>query len=187
MDSQHEHPRAGNKSYAWDEAGRATSTTTLLSWNSSDAQKQITYPSLATNTFATNGMGARMSKVDSQGTHSYSRAGASVLAPVLSDGFASYVPGLSETRSGSTTTFHSGIKNVDRQTNSGQGVFALRTYDAFGNITASSGTWKGQVGYGGTAGYWPDAQSGLVLLGYRYYDPATDCRCQRPRRPDVSG
>jgi RHS repeat-associated protein len=47
---------------------------------------------------------------------------------------------------------------------------ATRTYDAFGNATASSGTWRGPFGYGGGYGYQEDG-TGLRLLGHRFYDP----------------
>jgi RHS repeat-associated protein len=45
----------------------------------------------------------------------------------------------------------------------------MRTYDAFGNVVSSSGTWNGPFGNGGAFGYQEDA-TGLKLLGHRYYD-----------------
>jgi RHS repeat-associated protein len=58
------------------------------------------------------------------------------------------------------------------QTNTSSAVAATRTYDAFGNVTSSTGTWKGAFGYAGDFGYQEDA-SGLKLLGHRYYDSST--------------
>ncbi|MBI5706932.1 MAG: RHS repeat-associated core domain-containing protein [Armatimonadetes bacterium] len=58
------------------------------------------------------------------------------------------------------------------QTGSGLTVSATSQYDAFGNLAASTGTWKGPFAYGGPFGYQSDA-SGLKLLGHRYYDSGT--------------
>ncbi|KXK15840.1 MAG: RHS repeat-associated core domain-containing protein [Fimbriimonadaceae bacterium] len=40
-------------------------------------------------------------------------------------------------------------------------------------MTSSSGTWSGPFAYGGPYGYQSDPDSGLKLLGHRYYDPST--------------
>ncbi|MEQ1821180.1 MAG: hypothetical protein ABL949_01595 [Fimbriimonadaceae bacterium] len=133
----------------------------------------ITYPSSATNSFGYNGFDARVSKTDSAGTSTYRRLGAGATSAVLGDGSASFTPGLSERR-GSTTTFqHSGIKNADAQSGTGQTLGATRQYDAFGNIESSTGTFQGPFGYGGGFGYQSDADSNLKLLGHRYYDSST--------------
>jgi RHS repeat-associated protein len=72
-------------------------------------------------------------------------------------------------RTGTTSYLHGGLKNQTRQTNSSQNTTATRTYDAFGNVTSSSGTWNGPFGNAGSFGYQEDA-TGLKLLGHRYYD-----------------
>jgi len=92
---------------------------------------------------------------------------------VVGDGFATFTPGVSERRSGTTRFQHSGIKNADAQSLTNQTVAASRAYDAFGNVAASSGTMNGPFGYGGLFGYQSDADSGLKLLGHRYYDSST--------------
>jgi RHS repeat-associated protein len=76
---------------------------------------------------------------------------------------------VSEKRAGTTSYLHGGLKNQSRQTNSSQTTTATRTYDAFGNVTSSSGTWNGPFGNAGAFGYQEDA-TGLKLLGHRYYD-----------------
>ncbi len=114
-----------------------------------------------------------MSKVDSTGTRTYLRDGAYLTDPVLSDGAATYTPAISERRSSTTTFYHAGIKNGDSQTSTGQSVTASVQYDAFGNVTSSSGAWSGPFAYGGPYGYQSDPDSGLKLLGHRYYDPST--------------
>ena len=98
--------------------------------------------------------------------------GAYVTDPVLTDGAATYTPGVSERRGAATTFLHSGLKNADAKSGTSQAVVASRQYDAFGNLVASSGTWSGPVGYAGGFGYQEDA-TGLRLLGHRYYDSST--------------
>ncbi len=168
----------GSKSFGYDGAGRTTSIvtsagTTTLSYDYEARVTGITYPSSATNSFGYNGFDARISKTDPASTSTYRRLGAGATAPVLGDGSASFTPGLSERR-GSTTTFqHSGIKNADAQSGTGQTLSATRQYDAFGNIESSTGTFQGAFGYGGGFGYQSDADSNLKLLGHRYYDSST--------------
>jgi RHS repeat-associated protein len=77
-------------------------------------------------------------------------------------------------RRGSTSTFiHGGLKNLDAQSSSSEVVTVERAYDAFGNVVGSSGTWNGPFGYAGGFGYQEDADSGLKLLGHRFYDSST--------------
>ncbi|MDX2064717.1 MAG: RHS repeat-associated core domain-containing protein [Fimbriimonadaceae bacterium] len=141
-----------------------------------DADKltQITYPSTATNTFTYNGLDTRVGKVDSAGTATYKRDGDYVTAPVLDDGAAKFTPGISERR-GTTSRFShpDRMGSVTRQTSASQGSAASRQYDAFGNVAAVSGTWTGPFGFAGNWGYQEDGDSGLQLLGHRYYDPST--------------
>jgi hypothetical protein len=48
-----------------------------------------------------------------------------------------------------------------------------RQYDAFGNVAYEGGTWVGPFGFVGGEDYQEDSDSGLQLLGHRYYDPST--------------
>ena len=50
---------------------------------------------------------------------------------------------------------------------------ATRTYDAFGMLQSTTGTPKGPFGFAGSHGYQEDSDTGLKLLGHRYYDPST--------------
>ncbi|MCK6633271.1 MAG: RHS repeat-associated core domain-containing protein, partial [Fimbriimonadaceae bacterium] len=110
---------------------------------------------------------------DSGGSKTFLRDGVSVTSPVLSDGNADYTPAISERRSSTTTFYHAGIKNGDSQSSTSESVTGSIQYDAFGNVTSSSGTWQGPFAYGGPYGYQSDPDSGLKLLGHRYYDPST--------------
>ncbi|WKZ79902.1 MAG: RHS repeat-associated core domain-containing protein [Fimbriimonadaceae bacterium] len=166
------------KEFTYDSAGRTTAVetsagTTSLTYDYESRVTGITYPSQSTNSFTYNGLDTRVGMTDSGGSKTFLRDGVSVTSPVLSDGSADYTPAISERRSSSTTFYHAGIKNGDSQTSTGQSVTASIQYDAFGNVTSSSGTWQGPFAYGGPYGYQSDPDSGLKLLGHRYYDPST--------------
>ncbi|HWP30929.1 MAG TPA: RHS repeat-associated core domain-containing protein [Fimbriimonadales bacterium] len=141
-------------------------------WNKKDRLNSIVYNGGATNNFAYNGVNARIYKQDNTGTYNFKRSGIGVTAPVLSDSAAQYLPGISESRGGVSKFMHSGIKNANMQTDSIQFIAATQRYDAFGNCIAYTGSWSGPFGYGGHFGYQTDSDSGLLLLGHRYYDPS---------------
>ncbi len=109
---------------------------------------------------------------DLLGSRSFKRNGIGVTAPVLSDGLATYTPS-GEVRGGVKTTFHSALKNADIQTSSSGAVASSRVYDAFGNDLSVTGSWKSPFGYAGQFGYQQDVDTGLKLLGHRYYDSDT--------------
>jgi RHS repeat-associated protein len=100
--------------------------------------------------------------------------GAGVTAPVLGDGSASFTPGISERR-GSTSSFYGSdyLGTNSALYSSGETVSATRQYDAFGNLTSSSGSSANPFGFAGNWGYQNDSDSGLMLLGHRYYDAST--------------
>jgi RHS repeat-associated protein len=85
---------------------------------------------------------------------------------------AEYTPGISERRGGVSTFYHADIKSGVVQTGSSGSVSGRRAYDAFGNVVGSTGVWQGPFSYGGPFGYQTDGDSGLLLLGHRYYDPS---------------
>jgi RHS repeat-associated protein len=112
--------------------------------------------------------------VDSTGTKTYKRDGAYVTDPVLSDSAASYTPGISERRSSTTKFYHTDrLGTTERLTNTSQTTKDTREYDAFGLLVSSSGSTPTPFGFAGAWGYQEDPDSGLKLLGHRYYDPST--------------
>ena len=148
----------------------------------------------ATNDF--NGLNTRVKRSDlwsgSNGVQQFRRDGVGVTAPVLSTSSGpsynqtwgtNYVPGLSVREGGTSTYQSSGIKNVDAQSSSGTAMSATREYDAWGNVYASTGTHKGRFGYGGAFGY-QEEDSGLKLLGHRFYDPKAGRFLTRDRIKD---
>jgi len=166
----------GSKAFSYDSAGRRKTqtvggATTTYNWDH-ESRLLSTTGAVATS-YAYNGLDSRITKTDSGGTRNYRRDGAYVTDPVLGDNQANYTPGISESRSGTSRYLHSGLKNADSRTLADKSVEATRDYDAFGNLVSSSGTWSGPFGYAGGYGYQEDPESGLKVLGHRYYDSTT--------------
>jgi RHS repeat-associated protein len=166
------------RSLTYDGRGRRktdtfSGATSTYAWDAESRLLSVARPGVTTNAFGYNGLDARVSKTDSSGTFGFKRNGAGVTDPVLSDGAATYTPGISERRGGNSKFLHSGMKNADAQSGASANVDSSRTYDAFGNLTGSSGTWSGPFGYAGGFGYQEDPDHGLRLLGHRYYDSST--------------
>jgi RHS repeat-associated protein len=64
-------------------------------------------------------------------------------------------------------------KSFTRETDSNQATTATKQYDAFGMQIASTGSSVSPFGFAGGFGYQEDSDSGLKLLGHRYYDSST--------------
>ncbi|MBV6459717.1 MAG: hypothetical protein HONBIEJF_02869 [Fimbriimonadaceae bacterium] len=177
------------REYTVDLAGRTTAVTTgagttSFTYDLEDRVTSASYPGSGSSTYGYNGLDTRVSASGSFGSRTYRRAGAGVTAPVLGDGASHFTPGLS-VRTGSETRFqHFGLKNIDAQSTSSQTISASRTYDAYGQTVASSGSWSGPFGYGGAFGYQSEPDSGLQLLGHRYYDPSAGRFLSRDKARD---
>ena len=92
---------------------------------------------------------------------------------MVSDGLATFTPGISERRSGVSKFLHQDYLGSTKQiTSSSQAVTDTRQYDAFGLLTGSSGSTPTPFAFAGGWGYQQDS-TGLQLLGHRYYDPST--------------
>ncbi len=168
---------ADPRTFTYDGAGRTTgivrsSGTTSFTYDYESRVTSISKPGMTTNSMTYNGLDTRVGMTDSTGSRTFRRAGIGVTSPVLSDGSASFTPS-GENRAGVKTAYHGGLKSFDTQTNSAQAVVGQRLTDAFGNQISSSGVWKGRFAYGGPHGYQEDPDTGLRLLGHRYYDSST--------------
>jgi RHS repeat-associated protein len=169
---------AGSKTYGYDLNGNCTSVTvgssvTGLTYDVENRVTGITYPGGATNTFAYNGEDLRTKKVDSAGTKNYVTDGASPASAVLSDGAAVYTPGLSERRGTTSKFYHADALGSTRGiTDSTQATTDAQLYDAFGMSVSRTGTTPTPFGFVGKSQYQTDGDSGLQLLGHRYYDPS---------------
>ena len=185
---------AKTKTYGYDSNGNCTSVgvtqsgttqTTALAYDVENRLTGITYPSASTDTYAYNGNGMRTKKTDSGGTFNYICDGTTPGSDVLSDGAATYTPGISERRNvGGTATsafYHNdGDGSVGTVTSASQSVTSSKKYDAFGNVVPASGSGSGPFvpapmtpvypfGFKGAQQAQTDS-SGLILQGDRYYD-----------------
>ena len=111
-----------------------------------------------------------MGKTDSTGTYAYVCDGASPGSPVLSDGHALYTPGLSENRVG-TSAYYSNdrLGNLWTIDGSSKSQLTYEDFTGFGMPVAGSSAGS-PFGYGGGSGCQTDADTGVVLMGHRYYD-----------------
>ena len=168
-----------SKAYAYDNAGNVTSVTggggtTNLTWDGAGRVTTITYPNSSSNSFAYNGLSQRVGKLDSGGQFAYTLADDSIDSNVLADGQASYQYGaglVSEVRGGVSKAYHSDALGTTRAMSGAGGTTTdtLET-DAFGNTISKTGNSASPFGFAGQHGYQTDADSGLMRLGYRFYD-----------------
>ena len=111
-----------------------------------------------------------MAKADSTGSYSYVCDGTTPGSPVLSDGHTTFTAGLSSTVAGLTSFRHEDLLGSLRfQTDSSQSVTGSGLFEAFGAPVGSTGTSM-PFGFVGGADCQTDADTGLVLMGHRYYD-----------------
>lgn len=167
---------AGAETDGYDANGNETSVTISGgtyrdTYDDEDRLTSILFPGGGTDTFTYNGLGLRTGKTDSTGTYAYVCDGTSPGAPVLSDGHALYNPGLSESRAG-TLSFYDfdqlgSLWTLDA--GAGDSTPGGGLYTAFGTpiLTSNLAT---PFRYGGGSGCQTDADTGLVLMGHRYYD-----------------
>jgi hypothetical protein len=111
--------------------------TTNLTYDFESRVTQISGPGINAS-YSYNGLDTRVGKTENSVSNTFRRSGAYVTDPVLSDGTASYTPGVSRCTGTETRYFHTGLKNTDSLTNPGQTVAASRIYHACGNVMVSS-------------------------------------------------
>ncbi len=97
--------------------------TTTLAYDFESRVTQITGPGINA-TYSYNGLDTRVGKTENSVSNTFRRSGAYVTDPVLSDGTASYTPGVSRRTGTETRYFHTGLKNTDSLTNPSQTVAA---------------------------------------------------------------
>jgi RHS repeat-associated protein len=168
---------AGSKSYAYDLAGRtiqvdSPSGSTYCAYDDEGRLTAVTGAG-PNQTYTYNGLDARRTKSGGGASNTYKRNGVGPTAPVINDGAAVYTPGISERRSGVSKWSHQDyLGSTKALTNSSETVTDTRQYDAFGLQTGSTGSSPTPFGFAGGWGYQSD-ETGLQLLGHRYYDPST--------------
>lgn len=146
-------------------------------WDEEDRLVKVVTPGGVTDTFTYNGLGLRVGKTDSTGTYSYVCDGTSPGSPILSDGHALYTPGLSENRGGTSLFYNSDdLGNLwSAEDGTGQAEAGAWLFTGFGAplYSGSGGGSASPLKYGGANGCQTDYDTGLVLMGHRYYDVRT--------------
>jgi RHS repeat-associated protein len=144
--------------YAYDQANRMTGLGSSAAYNYA-------------------GDGLRMLKVVGGATEAFAWDRSGVLPLLLADGTTDYVYGpdgspLEQVSGSGTALFylHDQQGSTRLLVNSSGAVQASYTYDAYGNVIGRTGTVANPFGYDGQ---FNDAESGLIYLRARYYDPAT--------------
>lgn len=120
-----------------------------------------------------NGLGLRTFRHDSGG-HDFPAAydGASPGAPLLSSAQTLFTPGLMQQDNGVQHFYQTdALGNVRGVTNNSQSPLNEVYYDAFGLSVVRQGSTPSPLGFVGASGYQTDTDTGLMLLGHRYYDP----------------
>ena len=171
-------PPSGATTYSYDTRGNRTMISppsggaTTLSYD--QANRLTGYGSSAI--YAYNGDGLRMSKTVSGTTSQFLWDVTSNVPLLIKDGSTAYIDGPtglpSEQINGSTALWlhHDQLGSIRLATDASGSNQATYTFDAYGKVTATSGTIANPFGF---AGQYRDAESSLYYLRARYYDPAT--------------
>jgi len=100
--------------------------------------------------------------------------GVSPASPVLSDGYVSFTPGISEiTGAGSRFYLPDAQGHSRGLLDGGQVNTDGYNWDGFGNLVSRFGSNPTAFAWNVSSGYQSDNDSGLKLLGHRYYDSRT--------------
>jgi RHS repeat-associated protein len=153
--------------YGYDQAGNLTSVERPKEGEVSEIK----------DTYAYNGEGLRDSQTISGTTTNLAWNMTESLPLILSDGTNSYIYGpgglpVEQVSSGGTITYihHDQQGSTRLLTGSAGTVTGSTTFDAYGNKTGSAGTSTTPLGYGGQ---YTSADTGLIYMRARVYDPAT--------------
>jgi len=187
----------GTKTYGYDTNGVANKITTNGTplYLTADAEDRYTRFDFNTgpgtgsvySTETYNGAGLRTFRHSADGlNHSLAYGGTSPGDALLSDSNAStlYTPGLVQQDTNGQHFFQTdALGSVRGFTGNNQAPQGEVYYDAFGLPSVRQGSQPTPLGFAGAAGYQTDADTGLMLLGNRYYDPSVG----RFLSPDPSG
>jgi RHS repeat-associated protein len=157
---------AQGRSFTWDFENRLV-------------QAMVSGQNGGTTTFKYDPFGRRIQKSGPLGTTNYLYDGANLLADLDPSGsvLSRYAQSksldepLSELRSGMTSYYETdGVGSITSLMNSSATIVDSYTYDAFGNLSASTGSITNPFRYTGRES---DPETGLYYYRARYYDPAT--------------
>ncbi len=145
----------------------------MFTWDYEDRLTNLSGGGVPSTNYGYNGAGSRTSKSNTAGSRTYKRNGVGVTAPVLADGVATMVPGISEKTGGQTNFMHTDRMGSMKGMSNAGAVTETAEFDAFGKVTSRTNPSTTQKGFASGFGYQEDGESGYKLLGHRYYDPET--------------
>ncbi len=168
------------KSFTYDANGnRLTMTTggqtTTYSWDYEDRLTSVSGSgTTAANVY--NGLDLRVDRTSLTGAASYYTCdGADPASPVLRDGPDVYTQGLCQTLTSTGATSWYVLDRLGSNTrtmNAAENVTDTQVFDGFGCIVNRTGTTTLPFGFDAKSGYQTDSDTGLMLLGHRFYDPS---------------
>lgn len=167
--------------YGFDPDGDRTSVTPptgAATENTYNQAQQLTGASTTglTASYSYNGDGLRMSKRVNGTTEQYTWDQSGSLPLLLQDGSTDFIYGpggitLEQVAAGTASYFlHDWQGSTVGLTSSKGSLVASFTYDAYGNLTSSSGSASTSLLF---QGQYRDAETGFYYLQARYYDPST--------------
>ncbi len=168
-------------SYIYNALGERTGYTptsgTAANYSYDQAERLTSVSGTAAASYTYNGDGQRASKTTSGITRYFTWDESNTLPTLLSDGTTSYIYApdgtpLEQIDSAGNATYyhHDQLGSTRLLTNASGNTVATFTYDAYGNPTGSTGTTTTPLRF---AGEYADAETGLLYMRARYYDPAT--------------
>ncbi len=175
-------PPTGATTYTYSNLGDRTARTpasgsaTSYSWTEANQLAEATTGSTST-TFTYDGNGLRQSETTGSTTTNFTWDTEASLSELLSDGSNSYIYGpdgtpVEQVSSSGTPSYllADQLGSTRALTSSSGSVTASFTYDAWGNLTGSTGSATTPFKY---AGQYLDSATGLYYMQARWYDPAT--------------
>ncbi|MGA3117303.1 MAG: RHS repeat-associated core domain-containing protein [Syntrophobacteraceae bacterium] len=169
---------AAGGTFTYDERGNRIgfnpNSQPTLTYSYDGVNRLIGYGSGAS--YAYDGDGLRVSKTVDGKAENYTWDRQAALPRILGDGTSYFIYGTGfiplEQVNGSTVNFYhtDQLGSIRMLTDSTGAQAATYTYDVYGNLVSSTGQASNPFGY---AGEYADAESGLIYLRARYYDPST--------------
>jgi RHS repeat-associated protein len=175
-------PPGGTTTYSYSSDGNRTTTTppsgpaTSFSWDQANDLAEVTTGDSSAS-YSYDGNGLRQSETVGDSTTQFTWDVQGPLPLLLSDGANSYIYGpggtpIEQVSSAGTPSYLlvDQLGSTRALTNSSGAVTATFTYDAWGNLTGSTGSATTPFMY---AGQYLDPTTGLYYMQARWYDPST--------------
>jgi RHS repeat-associated protein len=164
-------------SYAYSLNGEQTTrtlagTTYTLGYDYDGQLTSISQGGSTIRSFAYDALGRRFSRTSGGVTTKFQYDGDEVLLEKQgTTTTATYTYGNALLRKDSEYSLYDGLGSARAVTNASQTVIRTMGYSAFGQLAATSGSSTTNYTFAAAAGYRSDGDTGIYLLGARYYDP----------------